>query len=201
MEGISEAVLLPAIAERFLENDPQRLRKFKACTTIIVGSVDFKPYIKLLTYSSPNQQSIVEKLVLLTDQDPNMGGAANSTARGSEYEDNERLCRVVSPFTLEVSLLGDTNENIDLLKEAYLQQHTRSKDKWDKINDSETPKRTMYMMMGQDQIADESLNIQKGQFAHDLAILLRERKPDGSFKNEFKCPEHLAQLINFITCD
>ena len=59
----------------------------------------------------------------------------------------------------------------------------------------------MYTMMGNNQGAGESLNIQKGQFAHDLAILLRERKPDGSFKNEFKCPEHLTQLIDFITCD
>ncbi|MEJ4093286.1 ATP-dependent nuclease [Corynebacterium accolens] len=201
VEGISEAVLLPAIAERFLDNESDRLRKFKACTTIIVGSVDFEPYIKLLTHSSPNQQSIVEKLVLLTDQDPNMCGAANSTARGPAFEDNDRFCRVVSPYTLEVSLLGDENENIDLLKEAYLQQHSRSGDKWDKINDSENPQRTMYRMMGQNQSADEFLNIQKGQFAHDLAILLREWKPDGSFKNEFECPEQLAQLINFITCD
>lgn len=201
VEGISEAVLLPAIAERFLETDPQRLRKFKACTTIIVGSVDFGPYIKLLTHSSPNHLSIVEKLVLLTDEDPNMDDAANSPSRGSEYEAPDRFCQVVSSYTLEVSLLGDTSENIDLLKEAYLQQHSRSQDKWDKIKDSETPQRTMYTMMGQNQSADESLNIQKGRFAHDLAILLRERKPDGSFKNEFKCPEHLVQLINFITCD
>ena len=201
VEGISEAVLLPAIAERFLDNESERLRKFKACTTIIVGSVDFKPYIKLLTHSFPNQQSIVEKLVLLTDQDPNMGGAANSTARGPAFEDNDRFCRVVSPYTLEVSLLGDAKENIDLLKEAYLQQHSRSGDKWDKINDSENPQWTMYTMMGQNRSAGESLNIQKGQFAHDLAILLRERKPDGSFKNEFECPVHLAQLINFIACD
>lgn len=201
VEGISEAVLLPAIAERFLKDAPQRLRKFKACTTIIVGSVDFDPYIKLLTHSSPNQQSIVEKLVLLTDGDPNMDGAANSTARGSEYEETDRFCRVVSPYTLEVSLLGDANENIDLLKKAYLQQHTRSQDKWNKINDSDDPQQTMYTMMGQNQSAGESLKFQKGQFAHDLAILLRERKHDGSFKNEFKCPEHLAQLINFITCD
>ena len=107
----------------------------------------------------------------------------------------------MSPYTLEVSLLGDANENIDLLKKAYLQQHTRSQDKWDKINDSDDPQQTMYTMMGQNQSAGESLKIQKGQFAHDLAILLRERKHDGSFKNEFKCPEHLAQLINFITCD
>lgn len=201
VEGISEAVLLPAVAERFLENDPQRLRKFKACTTVIVGSVDFDPYIKLLAPSSPNQQSIVEKLILLTDEDPNMDGATSSTARGSEYEDNDRFCRVVSPFTLEVSLLGDANENVDLLKEAYLQQHRQSEYKWDKINDSDDPQWTMYTMMGQNQSAGESLNIQKGQFAHDLAILLRERKPDGSFKNEFKCPKHLVQLINFITCD
>lgn len=201
VEGISEAVLLPAVAERFLENDPQQLRKFKACTTIIVGSVDFNPYIKLLTHPSPNQLSIVEKLVLLTDEDPNMDEAVNSPSRGSEYEASDRFCRVVSPYTLEVSLLGDTSENIDLLKEAYLQQHSRSQDKWDKINDSETPQRTMYTMMGQNQSADESLKIQKGRFAHDLAILLRERKLDGSFKNKFKCPEHLVQLINFITCD
>lgn len=201
VEGISEAVLLPAIAERVLDKDPQRLRKFKACTTIIVGSVDFDPYIKLLTHPSPNQQSIVEKLVVLTDQDPNMGEAANSTTRGSEYKENDRFSRVVSPYTLEVSLLGDTNENVDLLKEAYLQQHPQSEAKWDKISASDNPQKRMYTMMGNNQAAGESLNIQKGQFAHDLAILLREQKPHGLFKNEFKCPEHLAQLINFITCD
>lgn len=130
-----------------------------------------------------------------------MGGAANSTARGSKYEENDRFCRAVSPFTLEVSLLGDTYENIDLLKKAYLQQHPQCGAKWDKISTSDNPQWTMYTMMGQNQSADESLNTQKGRFAHDLAILLRERKSDGSFKYEFECPEHLAQLINFITCD
>ncbi|MBG9329243.1 AAA family ATPase [Corynebacterium belfantii] len=201
VEGISEAVLLPAIAERVLDKDPQRLRKFKACTTIIVGSVDFGPYIKLLTHSSSNQQSIVEKLVLLTDEDPNMGESANSVTRGSECEGNDRFRRVVSPWTLEVSLLGDANENGDLLKIAYLQQRSRSEARWNKISAGENPQHKMYTMMGNNQSAGESLNIQKGQFAHDLAILLRERKPNGSFKNEFKCPEHLAQLINFITCE
>lgn len=201
MEGISEAVLLPAIAERVLDDEPQQLRKFKACTTIIVGSVDFGPYIKLLTHSSSSQQNIVEKLVLLTDEDPNMGESANSTTRGSECEENDRFHRVVSPWTLEVSLLGDTNDNFHLLKTAYLQQHSRSEAKWNKINAGENPRQKMYTMMGNNQGAGESLNIQKGQFAHDLAILLRERKPDGSFKNEFKCPEHLTQLIDFITCD
>lgn len=201
VEGISEAVLLPAIAERVLDDEPQQLRKFKACTTIIVGSVDFGPYIKLLTHSSSSQQSIVEKLVLLTDEDPNMGESANSTTRGSECEENDRFHRVVSPWTLEVSLLGDTNDNFHLLETAYLQQHSRSKAKWNKINAGENPRQKMYTMMRNNQGAGESLNIQKGQFAHDLAILLRERKPDGSFKNEFKCPEHLTQLIDFITCD
>lgn len=201
VEGISEAVLLPAIAERVLDDEPQQLRKFKSCTTIIVGSVDFDPYIKLLTHSSSNQQSIVEKLVLLTDEDPNMGESANSATRGSECEENDRFRRVVSPWTLEVSLLGDANENSELLKIAYLQQHPKSEAKWGKFIAGEDPQREMYKMMGKNQSAKNSLSIQKGRFAHDLAILLRERTPDDSFKHRFKCPEHLIKLINFIASD
>ncbi|KAA9244354.1 AAA family ATPase [Corynebacterium amycolatum] len=205
VEGISEAVLLPAIAERVLRNDVEKLQRFKASSIIIVGSVDFKPYIKLLTHSTSATKRLVEKVAILTDQDPDLGSAARGESleleSAEDAKENARRKIIVTPYTLEVSLLGDNSENLDLLEEAYLRQHPKSSDKWQKVKDSADPQQTMYEMMRPGLSSRESLDILKGQFAHDLAILLRENDFNEENKFRFACPKHLDDLINFMTRD
>ncbi|WP_329101603.1 ATP-dependent nuclease [Streptomyces sp. NBC_01439] len=75
VEGIAEAVLLPAIARHCVfgdDNKPEQMRqrrKFHGVTIINVGSVDFAPYITLLL-SEVNGCRLLDHLTVVTDRDP-----------------------------------------------------------------------------------------------------------------------------------
>ncbi len=80
VEGIAEAVLLPALAKHrvFVPDgeSPAEIAKakaswsrFRAGSIINVGSVDFTPYVKLLLWSAGGVR-LVDKLVVITDGDP-----------------------------------------------------------------------------------------------------------------------------------
>ncbi|WJJ14519.1 AAA family ATPase (plasmid) [Prescottella equi] len=76
VEGIAEAVLIPVLAQRcvFQGSDPsssRHRRMFRGVSVINVGSVDFKPYVKLLLYKI-NGQRLVDRLILITDGDPEL---------------------------------------------------------------------------------------------------------------------------------
>ncbi|MBL7488393.1 AAA family ATPase [Frankia sp. AgW1.1] len=82
VEGIAEAVLLPALAKAcvYVAADPSSeeqvaaakadLSRFRASSIINVGSVDFAPYIKLLLWSPGDRVRLVDRLVVITDGDP-----------------------------------------------------------------------------------------------------------------------------------
>lgn len=74
VEGIAEAVLLPVLARRRrIGGDTQEhiaaRRAFAGVSLINVGSVDFRPYMKLLL-TSINGQRLVDSLCVVTDADP-----------------------------------------------------------------------------------------------------------------------------------
>jgi len=80
VEGIAEAVLLPALAKacvfRPADNTDEEKSKakaawsrFRASSIINVGSVDFAPYVKLLLWSNDGVR-LVDRLVVVTDRDP-----------------------------------------------------------------------------------------------------------------------------------
>ncbi len=76
VEGIAEAVLIPVLARHcvFKGGDTtasRHRRMFRGVSVISVGSVDFKPYIKLLLHEV-NGQRLVDRLVLITDGDPEL---------------------------------------------------------------------------------------------------------------------------------
>ncbi|MCP3426613.1 AAA family ATPase [Rothia sp. AR01] len=74
VEGIAEAVLLPVLARKCIyssasDGDTQARRAFAGVSLITVGSVDFKPYMKLLL-SVVGGQRLVDSLCVVTDADP-----------------------------------------------------------------------------------------------------------------------------------
>ncbi|NGP09432.1 AAA family ATPase [Rhodococcus sp. 14C212] len=76
VEGIAEAVLVPALARHCVFNGPtqseQQLRRaFRGVSVINVGSVDFKPYIQLLM-QKVNGSRLADRLVVITDADPEL---------------------------------------------------------------------------------------------------------------------------------
>tara|TARA_R110000787_G_scaffold208307_3_gene318238 strand:+ start:2634 stop:4688 length:2055 start_codon:yes stop_codon:yes gene_type:complete len=69
VEGIAEALLLPAIAEHHtLKSDKDKLRLFRSAVFIPIDGVDFSPYATLLL-SAVNGTRIADRVVIMTDGD------------------------------------------------------------------------------------------------------------------------------------
>lgn len=69
VEGIAEALLLPAIAEHHtLKSDEDKLRLFRSAVFIPIDGVDFSPYATLLL-SAVNGTRIADRVVIMTDGD------------------------------------------------------------------------------------------------------------------------------------
>lgn len=210
VEGISEAVLLPAIAKHAVyKDDPKSYRRFRGASIINIGSVDFEPYIKLLLHDFEAGLSLVDELVILTDEDPELDVRLNRVWFGpetSKQDDLISLCPMntakklsifVSRCTLEASLLLEP-QNAELMRQAYLAQHPKSGHKWDDIVRSPIPYFRMYQFMqskGTDVHGITNLDLKKGQFAHDVAIRIEEF---AGTANSFVCPEHLYRAISSI---
>jgi putative ATP-dependent endonuclease of OLD family len=73
VEGIAEALLLPAIAEHHtLKSDEDKLRLFRSAVFIPIDGVDFIPYATLLL-SAVNGARIADRVVIMTDGDKATG--------------------------------------------------------------------------------------------------------------------------------
>lgn len=73
VEGIAEALLLPAIAEHHtLKSDKDKLRLFRSAVFIPIDGVDFIPYATLLL-SAVNGTRIADRVVIMTDGDKATG--------------------------------------------------------------------------------------------------------------------------------
>ena len=69
VEGIAEALLIPAIAKRYvLKDHPTELRIFRSSVFVPIDGVDFLPYAKALL-SPFNGVRIADRLVIVTDGD------------------------------------------------------------------------------------------------------------------------------------
>lgn len=69
VEGIAEALLLPAIAKHHtLKEHPDQLRLFRSTVFVPIDGVDFSPYATLLL-TSVNGARIADRVVILTDGD------------------------------------------------------------------------------------------------------------------------------------
>jgi putative ATP-dependent endonuclease of the OLD family len=193
VEGTAEAVLLPVMArELVFRGDRAKRREFHAVTIVNVGSVDFSPYIRLLL-GSIGGLSVVEHLVVITDTDPDLDGKEDDDAEAANRLDKleelrlelgvgPRLTVALAKYTLEADLLADPR-NRPVLKAAYLLQHPRSEKKWQAIVGTDDPAKELYRKLRSDKRF-----ISKGEFAHDIALALR----DGA---DFVVPKYLCDAI------
>jgi putative ATP-dependent endonuclease of OLD family len=203
VEGVAEAVLLPVLARyRVFSGDVAQRRKFHAVTIINVGSVDFKPYIKLLL-SSVGGVSVMDHLVVITDSDPELASDAADEADpddsekaddkqaanrpgdlrdlGRELDAETRLHVFAATYTLEADLMGEP-ANVPVLGRAFRNQHPRSR-QWDAIEADDDPAEALYRKLRKDKKF-----ISKGEFAHDVALAVQDRDP-------FTVPPYLRQAI------
>jgi putative ATP-dependent endonuclease of OLD family len=203
VEGIAEAVLLPVLARHCVfRTDLAKRGKFNAITIINVGSVDFKPYIRILL-TAINGISVMDHLVVITDSDPDLEPDDDEDADqdgDDEPDDNQaanrpddlmnlarelgaeaRLKVKAAAYTLEADLLGE-KQNVPVLRQAYKSQHPRSK-QWALIEAANDPAKALYQ-----KLRKRKKFISKGEFAHDIALLVQ----DGQL---FTVPAYLREAI------
>lgn len=197
VEGIAEAVLFPLIARHcvFLgdgEEAARSRRMLRGVSTISIGSVDFKPYLKLLL-SPINGHRLVDALLVVTDADPDVSGGEAAGSNGEEevadptadtvtynradalralaadLDANQELFVAEAPHTLEADLFVPESANAEVLRKAYLLQHPRSQKKWSTIESAADPAQKFYELLR----ANKDL-ISKGQFAFDVANQIGE---------------------------
>lgn len=133
VEGIAEALLVPSIARRILDDD--EFARFRGSTLVAIDGVDFAPYVRVLL-SYHDGACIADQVVVVTDEDPNVPGdrtdALNALAvsLGSE----KRLKIATATNTLEAALYAAGNSST--VKAAFLAQHPKSSHVWEKYVES-----------------------------------------------------------------
>ncbi|WKZ83220.1 MAG: AAA family ATPase [Acidimicrobiia bacterium] len=193
VEGISEALLMPEFARRVLGDEMWRER-WRGVTLINIGSVDFAPYVHLLLGVN-NGVRLAEYVAIVTDADPklrsdNRIGKARMRARqlvrlADELGSGDRLSVHVGRLTLEADLVDAGNR--DIVKQAYLEQHPRSGDRWDDTlesdNDSDAADH-LYVALRRGR-----LRVGKGQLAQSIAQAV------GDPAAGFVVPSHIDDAI------
>lgn len=138
VEGIAEALLLPAIAKHHVLKDrPADFRIFRSAVFVPIDGVDFQPYAKALL-SPYNGVRIAERLVIVTDGDAQSvddGAELPGQNRKDKLEElatsnsaSENLDVYINTYSLETELVNAGNQAE--MKDVYLDLHSRSEDKW-----------------------------------------------------------------------
>lgn len=153
LEGVAEALLLPAIAKHVvLKDQPDKLRLFRSSVFVPIDGVDFEPYVRLLL-SPVNEARIADRVVVVTDRDPEEPAEAKPDAAPSNAPSREPLAPAgerrasaletvagelgagdhlavfINSVSLESELLAAGNA--DVMKTAYLALRPRSETTWD----------------------------------------------------------------------
>jgi putative ATP-dependent endonuclease of OLD family len=225
VEGVSEAVLLPALIKYCLfpegaEGSGKTRRAFRAVPVIVIGSVDFKPYISLLL-GDIRGQSLLDQLLVITDRDPDLAALAGA----NQSQDN-------ADESLEASRQEDdgehSKESPGFNRKQDLEEHLRSLGAEERAFIAEAPHtleadliaagptneallRRAYLAQHPrsaakwngiaeadspdialyQAMASNKKFLAKGQFAHDVALGISEGEP-------FTCPDYLEKGLLWI---
>ncbi|MEU4161723.1 AAA family ATPase [Actinoplanes sp. NPDC026670] len=111
VEGIAEALLLPALARTLLKDDPRAWTRFVGSTIVAIDGVDFGPYLRLLL-TDTDAGRIGQRVAVLTDTDP--GKRKDPIAALNRLLTNLNAAAVArvfaAPSTLEPELLEAGND-------------------------------------------------------------------------------------------
>lgn len=209
VEGLSEALLLPAFAELVLAPPPgadeqarrvadEALERFHGATIVLVDGVHFDPYLKVLL-TPVDGMHIGQRVALITDTDSPAAG--DGPGRVEQAQDlakqwkvgGDALAIFLAQPTFEPTLMLPGNEQ--LLEAAFLECAPRSKRRWTAVMEADPTERAekfrlLFVNKKKDPLADGTA-ISKAEFAHALA----DRLQPGC---GFTVPDHLANAIRFI---
>jgi putative ATP-dependent endonuclease of OLD family len=187
VEGIAEAILLPAIAEHHvMRGDAHAWQRFRGAVLVPIDGVDFAPYVEILLRPSEGS-TIAECVVVVTDTDPGVPGNRRTDleAQAAAWGTAAKLHIFTNAVTLEHELFAAGNEA--LLKAAFLGLYPQSEARW--VNEIE-------ILQPQDR-ADAFVGLlkakqtRKGDFAQRVAALVETSAT-------FHVPTYLSQAISKV---
>jgi putative ATP-dependent endonuclease of OLD family len=212
VEGIAEAILIPALAHRCEFKDPPELstaeqrisavnHALTAVTVLAVDGVDFKPYLDLLLKGDSPR---VDQIIILTDGDTDSSGSHPGVDRAKKilkdydsYVKSDVLSVEYGLTTLEAELFAH-QENEELMRKAFIQQHPNSGPNWDVLSaeasGEASSKRALLFSEAIHGHGTYTLDLGKGDFSQDLAALI-----DLNIDQKFTVPEYISDaLTNMI---
>jgi putative ATP-dependent endonuclease of OLD family len=209
VEGLSEALLLPAMADLVLAAPPgaveaerqaalEEMDRFHGSTVILVDGVDFEPYLRVLL-TPAGAVRIGQRVAVITDTDTSADGdeparVTNARAFAAQVGAGTKVVDLfLSPHTFEPTLMCPENE--ELLREAFEECAPRSQHRWKRLTDAPVDERPeLFRLLFVDPKKDPTASgtpISKAEFAHALADRL---VPDCGFV----VPDNLVRAIRFI---
>jgi putative ATP-dependent endonuclease of OLD family len=208
VEGLSEVLLLPALARRVLATDDEEqaveakaaLERFHGTTMLLVDSVGFSTYLTLLL-TSAGGACIAQRLALITDTD--RAEDADEPGRIENYRALEkahqgRFAAFAGARSLEPQLWLPGNE--DVLRDAFLACRPQSQHRWVAVNDAPDPATAFWGLFDAKKDLDAEGKekhqnpVSKPQFAQELADILEQNRD-----RPFRTPDYLREAILFIT--
>ncbi|MFI7611420.1 ATP-dependent nuclease [Nonomuraea terrae] len=201
VEGMSEALLLPAIAELVLdptqyekpedrERAKEAIERFHGTTLALVDGVNFNPYLQVLI-TPVSGARVARRVAVITDTDLPPGGGEPKRIKEARDLAAKHGMTDFAVFagapTLEPELMRTGNE--ELLRMAFLECASRSQHRWDGVMADEDRPAAFTALFERD---TEGTKISKPEFAHALADLL---VPGCGFI----VPPYLAAAVKFIS--
>lgn len=191
VEGIAEALIIPAFAKHVLFNeDANSWKRFQGAVLASIEGVDFKPYIEVLL--RPYEQAhIADHVVIVTDADPSVPGNRKDDLEtlSNDFGCADKLKVFVNARTLEHELFIAGNEA--LLKKAFVEVYPRSEGRWDdevgnipNVGDRANAFMTLL----------ENKKTRKGDFAQHVAALIETEEV-------VSIPDYLEQAINAVIAE
>jgi putative ATP-dependent endonuclease of OLD family len=215
VEGISELLLLPALAERILAPGPQAdakekreafeaLERFFGTTRVMADGVGFEVYLRVLM-APVDGVCLARRVVLITDTDVPPGTEEPARlkvlrALPHDWRSPGVLHLAAAPRTLEPALWAP--QNADALRDAFLRCAPRSEGRWEQVLAATDPAVAfgdLFVDKGNRSPASAAgelargSKVSKGLFAQELADVLSDPAM------LFTVPPYLADAIRFIT--
>ncbi|MFF4652567.1 ATP-dependent endonuclease [Streptomyces sp. NPDC001380] len=209
VEGISELLLLPALAKRMLAPDgdhtglDEALERFFGATRVMVDGVGFEVYLRVLL-APVDSVCLGRKVVLITDTDVDPGAPEPKRLQDlrtlpERWRTSDRFHLAAAPRTLEPALWSETNQQA--LHRAFQRCAPRSEHRWRAVLDSPDPARHFGELFiprdkrtpGHDGEQDSGTPLSKAVFAQHLADVLED--PD----TPFEIPGYLQRALAFLT--
>jgi putative ATP-dependent endonuclease of the OLD family len=188
VEGIAEALLLPAIARHHvLQGDVHAWQRFRGTVLIPIDGVDFSPYLEILLRPFGGS-TVADRVVVVTDADPEVPGnrMEDLEAQAAEWGTDGKLSVFTNAVTLEYDLFSAGNRT--LLRTAFLALYPRSEARWsEEVDAAALPhdQATAFVNLLREK------KTRKGDFAQRIADLVDAGEP-------FQVPAYLAQAIRRV---